>query len=253
MTFASWHNPPAHSLLAIAHRGGAALGPENTAAAFEAAAAAGADAVETDVRVSADGTLVCLHDADLQRLCGDPRAVADLDLAMLRSLLPGLLTLDAAIAASAPLGILLDIKLMDYALLPKIIRAVETGGGFQRAILGLRHEKLIAEARRISSEIAILAFLPDAHSAPRAARLGANWFRLWQADADEARIAAARQAGLQVAVMVGQPRDIPLPEYPQFPVGQVDADGLAQLYLLAPDAIMLDDPRLLRRSLLSMD
>jgi glycerophosphoryl diester phosphodiesterase len=119
----------------------------------------------------------------------------------------------------------------------------------------LRRADLIAEARRISSEIAILAFLPDADAAADAAGLGAGWFRLWQADANEERIAAARRAGLRVVVMVGQPRNIPLPEYPRFPVGLVDAAGLAQLCLLAPDAIMLDDPRQLRLwlSLRSMD
>lgn len=255
MTFASWTDPRKHTLLVIAHRGGAALAAENTAAAFAAAVAAGADALETDVRVSADGVLVCLHDADLQRLCGDPRAVADLDFATLRALVPGLLTLTAAIAASAPLGILLDVKLMDQAFLPDIIHAVEAGGAMERAILGLRRQDLIAEARRISGEIAILGFLPDADAASEAAGLGANWFRLWQADANAERIAAARRAGLRVAVMVGQPRNIPLPEYPRFPVGLVDAAGLAQVCLLAPDAIMLDDPRQLRLwlSLQSMD
>lgn len=255
MTFASWTDPREDTLLVIAHRGGAALAAENTAAAFTAAVAGGADAVEADVRASSDGVLVCLHDADLQRLCGDPRNVADVDFASLRDLVPGLLTLQAAIAASPPLGILLDIKLMDPALLPEIIRTVEAGGALDRAILGLRRGDLIAEARRISKQIAILAFLPDADSAADAAALGANWFRLWQADANAERIAAARHAGLQVTVMVGQPRNIPLPEYPRFPVGLVDAAGLAQLCLLAPDAIMLDDPRQLRLwlSLQSMD
>ena len=230
--------------LVIAHRGGAALAAENTAAAFEASADAGADALETDVRVSADGAFVCLHDADLRRLCGDPRAVADIDLATLRRLVPGLLTLGEAIAASARLGILLDIKLLDGKYLPEIVRIVVAGGAIERAILGLRDVGLIAEVRRISGDIAILGFLPNPDMAPEAARLGANWFRFWQSEANEDRLAMARKAGMRVAVMVGQPRNEPLPEYPPFPVGLVDAEGLARLRLLAPDAILLDDPRL---------
>src|SRR5690348_11721649 len=90
-----------HRPLVIAHRGGALLAGENTAQAFRAAAQAGADAVETDIRLTRDGALVCVHDADLRRLCGDPRAVADLDLAMLRRLLPSVMTLVEAIAVSA--------------------------------------------------------------------------------------------------------------------------------------------------------
>ena len=67
--------------LVIAHRGGALLASENTAAAFEQAKAVGAEMVETDVRSSADGALVCLHDADLRRIADDPRSVAEVELA----------------------------------------------------------------------------------------------------------------------------------------------------------------------------
>jgi glycerophosphoryl diester phosphodiesterase len=49
--------------LVIAHRGDAGSAPENTPAAFEAAIAAGADAVEMDVRRTSDGILVIHHNA----------------------------------------------------------------------------------------------------------------------------------------------------------------------------------------------
>lgn len=51
----------------LGHRGARLDAPENTLAAFRAALAQGADGVELDVRRSADGVLVCLHDADLER------------------------------------------------------------------------------------------------------------------------------------------------------------------------------------------
>ncbi|WAP51374.1 glycerophosphodiester phosphodiesterase family protein [Arthrobacter sp. ATA002] len=48
--------------LVVGHRGNSGLAPENTAAAFARALAAGADMVETDVRLSADGEPFLCHD-----------------------------------------------------------------------------------------------------------------------------------------------------------------------------------------------
>jgi glycerophosphoryl diester phosphodiesterase len=52
---------------AIAHRGGSKLRPENTLAAFEHAVSLGVDACECDVHLSADGEVVVIHDATLDR------------------------------------------------------------------------------------------------------------------------------------------------------------------------------------------
>jgi glycerophosphoryl diester phosphodiesterase len=51
----------------FAHRGGCALGPENTIAAFDRGLAAGADGLELDVRLSADKVVVVCHDETLDR------------------------------------------------------------------------------------------------------------------------------------------------------------------------------------------
>ena len=59
----------------MAHRGASDLAPENSLAAFVLAVQHGADLVETDLWVSADGEIVCHHDATLQRIFGDPRRV----------------------------------------------------------------------------------------------------------------------------------------------------------------------------------
>jgi glycerophosphoryl diester phosphodiesterase len=53
--------------LNIAHRGAAALAPENTMAAFAMAVELGADAIELDLHVSRDGELVVIHDSTLDR------------------------------------------------------------------------------------------------------------------------------------------------------------------------------------------
>jgi glycerophosphoryl diester phosphodiesterase len=51
----------------IAHRGASGEAPENTLPAFELAVQQGADAIELDVRLTADGVPVVLHDATLDR------------------------------------------------------------------------------------------------------------------------------------------------------------------------------------------
>lgn len=54
--------------LAIAHRGGAHLAPENTLAAFAISTALGLRYLESDVKLTADGQLVCFHDDTLDRV-----------------------------------------------------------------------------------------------------------------------------------------------------------------------------------------
>jgi glycerophosphoryl diester phosphodiesterase len=57
---------------AIAHRGEPVGHRENTLAAVTAAVALGADLVEIDVQVTADGAVVLLHDDTLERLWDVP-------------------------------------------------------------------------------------------------------------------------------------------------------------------------------------
>jgi glycerophosphoryl diester phosphodiesterase len=64
----------------IAHRGSSFLAPENTLAAVQLAWQEGADAVEGDFRLTADGHIVCIHDATLKRTGGADLAVAELSL-----------------------------------------------------------------------------------------------------------------------------------------------------------------------------
>jgi glycerophosphoryl diester phosphodiesterase len=54
-------------MMIIGHRGAAANAPENTIPSFAAALEAGADGVEFDVRLTADGRAVLMHDDDVSR------------------------------------------------------------------------------------------------------------------------------------------------------------------------------------------
>ena len=68
------------------HRGSSAVAPENTYAAFERSVEDGAEYAETDIRRTADGFLVLMHDATLDRTTDGKGAVADATLAELDQL-----------------------------------------------------------------------------------------------------------------------------------------------------------------------
>jgi glycerophosphoryl diester phosphodiesterase len=72
--------------LVMAHRGSSDHAPENTMAAFRRALDEGADVIETDLWLTADGHFVCHHDATLARMTGDPRLVTAITLAELAGL-----------------------------------------------------------------------------------------------------------------------------------------------------------------------
>ena len=77
---------PAAGQLITAHRGASHDAPENTLAAFRLAWEQAADAIEGDFRLSSDGRIVCVHDADTKRVAGVNHVVAATPLAELRTL-----------------------------------------------------------------------------------------------------------------------------------------------------------------------
>ena len=70
----------------MAHRGGRKIGPENSLAAFSNALKAGADVLETDVRLTADGKVVLLHDPKVDRTTNGQGEVAQMPLSRVQAL-----------------------------------------------------------------------------------------------------------------------------------------------------------------------
>jgi glycerophosphoryl diester phosphodiesterase len=109
-------------VVAIAHRGEHLQHPENTIAAFRAAVDAGADFFELDVRTSADGKLVLMHDRSVDRMTGGKGDVGKMTFEDLRKLEVGvnlgpgfagarIPTLDEALAfARGRIGVYIDSK-----------------------------------------------------------------------------------------------------------------------------------------------
>lgn len=73
-------------VIVIAHRGDHSSAPENTLKAFEDAIANGADYIEVDLRTTADGELVVMHDATVDRTTNGKGAIKDMTLTQLRAL-----------------------------------------------------------------------------------------------------------------------------------------------------------------------
>ncbi|MGV9253543.1 glycerophosphodiester phosphodiesterase [Streptomyces sp. NPDC003697] len=75
-----------HHTQVVAHRGASEDAPEHTLAAYRKAVEDGADALECDVRLTADGHLVCVHDRRVNRTSNGRGAVSALELSDLAAL-----------------------------------------------------------------------------------------------------------------------------------------------------------------------
>src|SRR6202035_2940947 len=76
----------AAQIAVISHRGEHLAHPENTLPAFQAAIDAGADFFELDVRTTADGRLVLMHDATVSRTTDGAGAVREMTFSQVRAL-----------------------------------------------------------------------------------------------------------------------------------------------------------------------
>ena len=70
----------------VGHRGNSSVAPQNTLAAFEAAWRAGADCIELDVQLTADGRVVVIHDDTVDATTDGTGPVAGFTLAAIRAL-----------------------------------------------------------------------------------------------------------------------------------------------------------------------
>lgn len=123
------------SPIALAHRGGGLLAPENTLRAFAASVALGYCYLETDVRATADGALVCFHDRTLERTTGARGALADRTLSQVRELRVGgepIATLHEALHEFGDTYFSVDLKTRES--LPPLIELLTAHPGFAQRV-----------------------------------------------------------------------------------------------------------------------
>ncbi len=178
----------ADHVLNIAHRGASAVAPPNTLAAFRRAAELGADGIELDVHLSADGVPVVIHDFTVDATTDGQGRVRDMPLAALKELDAGS-RFDPAFAGEriptleevfAEVGdrLLINVELKsipgnDYPGLEEAVAAqIARHGLAERALVSSFNPLALRRMRRIAPHIP-LGFLYETAPLSRVARLAA--------------------------------------------------------------------------------
>ena len=130
----------------LSHRGESDDAPENTLRAFSLAMERDSDGIELDIRLTADGDVVCVHDETLERVAGVKLAVADASLAELRNHYPVPL-LSEALALLRP-GKHMQIELKGVQPLARPLKQVleQWGGDLRSLALSSFEEETIRNA-----------------------------------------------------------------------------------------------------------
>ncbi|WP_458096744.1 glycerophosphodiester phosphodiesterase [Roseomonas sp. WA12] len=230
----------------IAHRGGATLWPENSMTAFRGAIAAGADAVECDVHLSADGEAMVMHDATLDRTSNGRGPIAERSAAELAEVklisaggqgLPRLSDLLALVAAGTT-GLQVEVKANrhgrpDPALLAHTLSELDRFG------LRARTEIIVFEAEIAAAAVqagglrnvawlfgpTTLRQLGVKNVVAVARQAGVSMVETHESVMDEALLSALRGAGLRVGAWAAN-----------------RADSIGRMLSLELDAIATDDP-----------
>jgi glycerophosphoryl diester phosphodiesterase len=148
----------------IAHRGASAHAPENTLAAFQLAATEGADAIELDAKLSADGQVVVFHDATLERTTNGRGRLSEKSLNELRELDAGSRFSEEYAGQKIPLlaevleafgrRLFINVELSNYrtphdSLVPKVCDLVRTHALQSRVLLSSFLPSNLQQAARL--------------------------------------------------------------------------------------------------------
>jgi glycerophosphoryl diester phosphodiesterase len=157
--------------LVFAHRGGMTLGPENTLPTFDAGMEAGADGLELDVHLSADGCVVVHHDTTLERTTRGSGPVAAKTAAELSRL--DVPTLRVVLARYPAARIIIEMKVDAEEIGEAVAREVRAADAVERVCAAGYGARALAAVRRALPEMASSAHLAEVQRALR--RTWACW------------------------------------------------------------------------------
>ncbi len=154
--------PSAEPLAVIAHRGGPAGGDasEGTIEAFEMSIEAGADWLEFDVRRTADGVLVVLHDETVDRTTSRTGRISDLSLAEAQALDAGggarIPTVEAVVGLAKQAGIPILPEIKDGpghpGLTGQLVDLLRAKGYLDRSVIQAFEPETLEELRRLAPD-----------------------------------------------------------------------------------------------------
>lgn len=234
--------------LNFAHRGACHEAPENTLAAFRRAIELGADGIELDVQLSADGEVVVIHDFHLETTTNGEGPVRDKTLAELKELDAGaafdpsfsgqrIPTLQEVVDTVGD-HLLLNIELKtaeawDNGLAAAVMRIVEKNGLVDRVVVSSFHPLAVRRVKKLNPGVQVgLLYAPDS-----SVFLRRPWLRHFMhlealhphhTVVDERYMAWAEQQGTRI-----------------HPWTVDDPDRMRELVLLGVDIIITNRPDLL--------
>ncbi len=209
------------------HRGAAGEAPENTIAGVRHALARGVEAIEIDLRLSADQQLVVIHDHDLVRTAGIDRRVGDCsatELAALEANASGprweaagdcaVATLDTFLAANPGIRtVQLEMKSDEHSprepLLTQLLAFLDAYQGPQELVVTSFDYALLTQLRERRPQQAIGAISYKADVIDTARALRCEYLCVHYSICDESFIELAREQPLHLSVWtVNNPRRI---------------------------------------------
>jgi len=236
--FACASEGPEWSVVNVAHRGGIAPGqPENTLGAFRRAIAAGADAIEIDLRGTKDGRVVVLHDETLDRTTDGTGPVTDYALSDLRRLDAGdgarIPTYEEVLELVSGTGVhlLLDIKVSPALDKRRVVRLTERHGAVLDVIVGVRTLDDLREFRSLNPNLRTLGFVSSVEDVDPFLAAGVDIIRLWPEwiDAEPDAVERVHRRGRPVWTTAGDRR----------------REGLEELIALGVNGVLTDRPDVL--------
>ena len=173
----SGHEAVDGMFLNIAHRGDSSNAPENTMSAFEAAIAAGASAVELDLRRTADGQVVVMHDRRVDRTTDGEGALESLSFERVRGLDAGAWFGERYAGERVPTLEEVFDRLVERV--PLVLHVKEAGVGIERAVADQVLARGVADRVCVSSNhVEVIESI--GRLVPGITTTWIAWFRDWR-------------------------------------------------------------------------